>query len=145
MVVGWSAFLNPAAFGLLVPVAGTSDFAIGTVSRVELLIENAKMTARLDAQNELIGELREDKKFMREQIVHNRQNDTLMSDMHRETLQTLKAVSVAGRHTKIEMPSVIEFRDALPGRAPCPTSRRGPRALHRAGTRRRNTDRRAGG
>jgi len=24
--------------------------------------------------------------------------------MHRETLHTLKAVSVAGRHTKIEMP-----------------------------------------
>ena len=27
-----------------------------------------------------------------------------MADMHRETLHTLKAVSVAGRHTKIEMP-----------------------------------------
>jgi len=24
--------------------------------------------------------------------------------MHRETLQTLKTVSIAGRHTKIEMP-----------------------------------------
>jgi hypothetical protein len=27
-----------------------------------------------------------------------------MADMHRETLHTLKAVSVAGRHTRIEMP-----------------------------------------
>jgi len=75
-----------------------------TISRVALLIENANLTARLDAQNELIGELRDDKTFMREQIVHQRRNDSLMSDMHRETLQTLKAVSVAGRHTRIEMP-----------------------------------------
>ena len=72
-------------------------------SRVELMVENAKLTARMDAQEDLIGELREDKKFMREQIVHQRGNDTLMADMHRETLHTLKAVSVAGRHTKIEM------------------------------------------
>ncbi len=84
--------------------AENHDAKLGAVSRVELLIENAKMTARLDSQNDLIGELREDKKFMREQITHNRQNDTLMSDMHKETLHTLKAVSVAGRHTKIEMP-----------------------------------------
>ncbi len=73
-------------------------------SRVELMVENAKLTARLESQEDLIGELREDKTFMREQIIHQRGNDTLMSDMHRETLQTLKAVSVAGRHTKIEMP-----------------------------------------
>lgn len=73
-------------------------------SRVALLIENSKLTARMDAQEDLIGELREDKKFLREQIVHQRSNDTLMADMHRETLHTLKAVSVAGRHTKIEMP-----------------------------------------
>ena len=73
-------------------------------SRVELMVENAKLTAQLDSQEDLIGELREDKKFMREQIVHQRGNDTLMADMHRETLHTLKAVSVAGRHTKIEMP-----------------------------------------
>jgi hypothetical protein len=73
-------------------------------SLVELMIENAGLTARLDSQEDLIGELREDKKFMREQIVHQRGNDTLMADMHRETLHTLKAVSVAGRHTKIEMP-----------------------------------------
>ena len=80
------------------------DANIGTVSRVELLIENARMTARLDSQNELIGELRDDKTFLREQITHQRGNDTLMADMHRETLQTLRAVSVAGRHTRIEMP-----------------------------------------
>ena len=68
------------------------------------MVENAKLTAQLDSQEDLIGELREDKKFMREQIVHQRGNDTLMADMHRETLHTLKAVSVAGRHTRIEMP-----------------------------------------
>ena len=73
-------------------------------SRVELMVENAKLTAQLDSQEDLIGELREDKKFMREQITHQRGNDTLMADMHRETLHTLKAVSVAGRHTRIEMP-----------------------------------------
>lgn len=72
-------------------------------SKVELMVENAKLTAQLDSQEDLIGELREDKKFMREQIVHQRGNDTLMADMHRETLHTLKAVSVAGRHTRIEM------------------------------------------
>jgi len=84
------------------PVA--SDDASGErQSQVELMVENAKLTAQLDSQVDLIGELREDKKFMREQIVHQRGNDTLMADMHRETLQTLKAVSVAGRHTKIEM------------------------------------------
>ena len=96
-----SAEIEPAATAT---PSENGNANLGTVSRVELLVENAKMTARLDSQNELIGELREDKKFMREQITHNRQNDTLMSDMHRETLQTLKAVSVAGRHTKIEMP-----------------------------------------
>ena len=90
-------------------------------SRVALLIENAKLTARMDAQEDLIGELREDKKFMREQIVHQRGNDTLMADMHRETLHTLKAVSVAGRHTRIEMPGASagkkgsEFYDAQDG------------------------------
>lgn len=83
---------------------GTDDATGEQRSRVALLIENAKLTARMDAQEDLIGELREDKKFMREQIVHQRGNDTLMADMHRETLHTLKAVSVAGRHTKIEMP-----------------------------------------
>ena len=83
---------------------GTDDASGEQRSRVALLIENAKLTARMDAQEDLIGELREDKKFMREQIVHQRGNDTLMADMHRETLHTLKAVSVAGRHTKIEMP-----------------------------------------
>lgn len=52
---------------------------------------------------------------MREQIVHQRGNDTLMADMHRETLHTLKAVSVAGRHTKIEMsdPSAQEKGSAV--------------------------------
>ncbi len=81
-------------------------------SRVELMIENAKLTARLESQEDLIGELREDKTFMREQIIHQRGNDTLMSDMHRETLQTLKAVSVAGRHTKIEMPDASPVGEA---------------------------------
>lgn len=80
------------------------DATDGELSRVELMVENAKLTARLDAQDDLIGELREDKKFMREQITHQRGNDSLMADMHRETLHTLKAVSVAGRHTRIEMP-----------------------------------------
>ena len=85
-----------------------SDDASGaTTSRVALMVENAKLTARLDSQDDLIGELREDKKFMREQIVHQRGNDTLMADMHRETLHTLKAVSVAGRHTKIEMGDTV--------------------------------------
>lgn len=101
LVLPRSADVEPAASATPREI---DDANLGTVSRVELLIENAKMTARLDSQNDLIGELREDKKFMREQITHSRQNDTLMSDMHRETLQTLKAVSVAGRHTKIEMP-----------------------------------------
>lgn len=80
-------------------------------SRVELMVENAKLTARLDSQEDLIGELREDKKFMREQIVHQRGNDTLMADMHRETLHTLKAVSVAGRHTRIEMPDAAKSEE----------------------------------
>ena len=84
-------------------------------SKVELMVENAKLTAQLDSQEDLIGELREDKKFMREQIVHQRGNDTLMADMHRETLHTLKAVSVAGRHTRIEMsdPSAEEKGSAV--------------------------------
>ena len=38
-------------------------------SRVELMVENAKLTAQIDSQEDLIGELRDDKKFMREQIV----------------------------------------------------------------------------
>jgi len=80
------------------------DAKVEQASKVELLVENAKLTARLESQEDLIGELREDKKFMREQITHQRGNDTLMADMHRETLHTLKAVSVAGRHTRIEMP-----------------------------------------
>lgn len=95
------------------------------VSRVELLIENAKLTARLDALNDLIGELRQDKGFMREQITHQRKNDTLMADMHRETLHTLKAVSVAGRHTRIEVPDVAregrqgsDFFDVRDGEQP---------------------------
>jgi len=82
----------------------TDDAKVEQASKVELLVENAKLTARLESQEDLIGELREDKKFMREQITHQRGNDTLMADMHRETLHTLKAVSVAGRHTRIEMP-----------------------------------------
>jgi len=82
----------------------TDDAKAEQASKVELLVENAKLTARLESQEDLIGELREDKKFMREQITHQRGNDTLMADMHRETLHTLKAVSVAGRHTRIEMP-----------------------------------------
>ena len=90
--------------GVTATLDGTDDANGEQQSRVALLIENAKLTARMDAQEDLIGELREDKKFMREQIVHQRGNDTLMADMHRETLHTLKAVSVAGRHTKIEMP-----------------------------------------
>jgi len=81
-----------------------NDASEAQTSRVELTVENAKLTARQESQEDLIGELREDKTFMREQIIHQRGNDTPMSDMHRETLQTLKAVSVAGRHTKIEMP-----------------------------------------
>ncbi|WP_343348106.1 NAD(P)(+) transhydrogenase (Re/Si-specific) subunit beta [Sphingomicrobium sp. XHP0239] len=38
VLVGWAAFMNPEAFGLLVPVGGTSDFAIGTVSRIEMAL-----------------------------------------------------------------------------------------------------------
>ncbi|WIY23872.1 hypothetical protein [Parasedimentitalea psychrophila] len=83
-------------------------------SRVELMVENAKLTARLESQEDLIGDLREDKTFMCEQIIHQRGNDTLMADMHRETLQTLKAVSVAGRHTKIEMPDVSQVGEPKP-------------------------------
>lgn len=41
---------------------------------------------------------------MREEITQRRQNDRLLADMHRETLQTLKAVSLAGRYTKVELP-----------------------------------------
>ena len=41
---------------------------------------------------------------MRDEIAQHRRNDRILADMHRETLQTLKAVSVAGRHTKIELP-----------------------------------------
>jgi len=73
-----------------------NDASEAQTSRVELTVENAKLTARQESQEDLIGELREDKTFMREQIIHQRGNDTPMSDMHRETLQTLKAVSVAG-------------------------------------------------
>lgn len=76
----------------------------GHLSRVDLLIENARLTAQLDAQCELVSEFREDKRFMREEIAQHRKNDRVLADMHRETLQTLKAVSVAGRHTKIELP-----------------------------------------
>jgi hypothetical protein len=92
---------NPNVMATLVTADDASE---KKQSRVALMVENAKLTAQLDSQEDLIGELREDKKFMREQIVHQRGNDTLMADMHRETLHTLKAVSVAGRHTKIEMP-----------------------------------------
>lgn len=92
----------------------TDDANEAQTSRVELMVENAKLTARLESQEDLIGELREDKTFMREQIIHQRGNDTLMSDMHRETLQTLKAVSVAGRHTKIEMPDASPVGEPKP-------------------------------
>ena len=90
----------------------TDDASGGQMSRAKLLIENAKLTAQLDAQSELVGELREDKRFMREEIAQHRNNDQALADMHRETLQTLKAVAVAGRHTKIEMPgdSILEER-----------------------------------
>lgn len=86
------------------PVAD-DDANIETRSRVQLMIENAELTARLETKEELVGELREDKSFLKEQVTHQRKNDTLMADMHRETLQALKAVAVAGRHTKIELPT----------------------------------------
>ncbi|MEN3971079.1 NAD(P)(+) transhydrogenase (Re/Si-specific) subunit beta [Sphingomicrobium sp. XHP0235] len=38
VLVGWAAFLNPDAFGLLVPIDGTSEAAIGTVSRIEMAL-----------------------------------------------------------------------------------------------------------
>lgn len=82
----------------------SGDATGGDMSRAELLIENARLTAQLDAQRELVDELRDDKQFMREEITQHRQNDRILADMHRETLQTLKAVAVAGRHTKIELP-----------------------------------------
>lgn len=104
----------PRSDGQLPDVKATpeegDDANVPVVNRVALLIENAKLTAKLDAQNDLIGELREDKSFMREQITHQRKNDSLMADMHRETLHTLKAVSVAGRHTRIEMPNTEHAR-----------------------------------
>lgn len=87
---------------------------VGGPSKVELLIQNAELTAQLEAKDELVGELRADKKFLREQIEHERKNDALLGSMHRETLQTLKAVAVAGRHTKIEMPLPDGEREERP-------------------------------
>ena len=87
----------------------TGDASLGDRNRVALLIENAELTARLDERNGLIGELRDDKQFLRDQVVHERKNDTQLADMHRETLEALKAVAVAGRHTKIEMGDTKEL------------------------------------
>jgi hypothetical protein len=84
------------------------DTNAGAMSQVEVMIENARLTAQLEAQNELWGELRDDKRFMREEMTQYRRNDRLLADMHRETLQTLKAVAVAGRHTKIELPGAAK-------------------------------------
>jgi len=82
----------------------------GQLSRVRLLIENARLTAQLDAQSELVSELRADKRFMREEIARHRNNDQLLAELHREIVKTLKAVSVTGRHTKMDLP-----RDRRPG------------------------------
>ncbi len=82
-----------------------ADNAIGgQLSRAKLLIENARLTAQLDAQNELVSELRVDKRFMREEIERHRNNDRLFADLHRKTLQTLKTVAVAGRYCKLGFP-----------------------------------------
>ena len=60
-------------------------------SGVELMVENAKLTARLESQEDLIGELREDKTFMREQITHQRGNDTPMEFLQRKTVDKMAA------------------------------------------------------
>lgn len=91
---------EPDVTAALVDVDGTKG---GQLSRVELLIENARLTAQLDAQSELVSELRADKRFMREEIARYRNNDRLLAEMDLRILQTLKAVSVAGRHRKLEL------------------------------------------
>lgn len=73
-------------------------------SCVELMIENARLTAQLDAQSKLVNELREDKRFMRDEISQQSKNDRLLAEVHRRTLQTLKAVSVAARLSTLNLP-----------------------------------------
>ena len=92
--------------------------------KIELMIENARLQATLEGRDkesamreETLQEALADKRFFREELQHTRkENQLLISNLHKETLEAIKAVSFAGRNTS------VKNVDAIPGEVVEPES-----------------------
>ena len=67
-------------------------------SIAEVLIENARLLARVEGKDEIIAELKEDKNFLREEVREARKTRDYVKNIAERMLDTLKAMAI-GRLT----------------------------------------------
>ena len=77
------------------PDAGDAKTETRTLG--EVLIDNARLTAELDGHQALIEELRDDKAFMREELVEARTHRADVKEIAERTLKTLETIAIGGK------------------------------------------------
>jgi len=77
---------------------GATDEPIGeTRSLASVLIENASLTAQLQGSQNLIEEVRDDKKFLREELIEARAGRKDVTAIAQRMLETLETIAIGGK------------------------------------------------
>lgn len=72
-----------------------------TRTLVEVLIENARITAEAEGKEKLVGELREDREFLREEVREARKYRGDVKAISERMLEALETISLGGRLTRL--------------------------------------------